>query len=213
MAELGAERPGADAARRRIADCHAVILCGGAGRRMGRRKEMLVIGGEPLLLRLCRSLMEVTDDVTVVADRERGYDFLPDNVSVATDRTADFGPVAGICAGMAASRRRLQLIVACDYPLADATLWRALADTLERHPEADAVLPEAEGKLHPLCALYRRETLAVWEAALAAGNRRVMAAADALTIVRWQPAADESYLLLNMNTPEDYRQAKERLGE
>ncbi|SFB27454.1 molybdopterin-guanine dinucleotide biosynthesis protein A [Cohnella sp. OV330] len=191
--------------------CHAVVLCGGAGRRMGTRKERLEFNGEPLLLRLCRSLSEIAERVTVVAERKREYEFLPGDVRVIEDDVAEFGPIAGICAGMAASELPLQLVVACDYPLAGPTVWRALAETMARHPEADAVLPEAGGKLHPLCALYRSHTLSIWQAALVSGNRRVMEATERMRFVKWLPGANASDQLMNMNTPEDYRLAKERL--
>ncbi|MDI4647167.1 molybdenum cofactor guanylyltransferase [Cohnella sp. F6_2S_P_1] len=194
-----------------ITDCHAVVLCGGAGRRMGARKELLDFNGEPLLFRLCRSLSNIARQLTVVTDVKREYDFLPREVRVIADQVADFGPVAGICAGMAASSFPLQLVVACDYPLAGPQVWRALADTLALHPEADAVLPEVGGKLHPLCALYRSRTLATWQAALDGGNKRVMAATERMRIVSWVPEDGATNALMNMNTPEDYRLAKERL--
>lgn len=194
-----------------ISGCHAVVLCGGAGRRMGARKERLEFNGEPLLLRLCRSLSEIAERVTVVAERKREYEFLPGDVRVIADDVAEFGPIAGICAGMAASELPLQLVVACDYPLAGPTVWRALAETLSRHPEADAVLPEVAGKLHPLCAIYRSHTLSVWQAALNSGNKRVMEATERMRFVKWLPEGNASDRLMNMNTPEDYRLAKERM--
>ncbi|WP_217596278.1 molybdenum cofactor guanylyltransferase [Cohnella sp. GbtcB17] len=192
--------------------CHAIVLCGGAGRRMGARKELLEFNGEPLLLRMCNSLSEIAERITVVADRERGYAFLPGGVRAIADDVAAFGPIAGICAGMAVSELPLQLVVACDYPLAGLYVWRALADTLARHPEADAVLPEAGGKLHPLCAIYRRRTLSAWQDALESGNRRVMAATQQMRIVKWLPEDGAAGQLMNMNTPDDYRLAKERLS-
>ncbi|CAI6078407.1 molybdenum cofactor guanylyltransferase [Cohnella sp. JJ-181] len=198
----------------RIPGCHAIVLAGGAGRRMGMRKELLDAEGEPLLLRICRRLSEVAEQVTVVTDRKRAYDFLPRQVRLTTDKVPDFGPVAGICAGMSESRLPLHLVVACDYPFAGPDLWRALAEKLELHPEADAVLPEAGGKLHPLCALYRGSIVESWRAALAAGNKRVMAATAEMRIIRWSAdTADANLLLMNMNTPEDYRMAKERWSQ
>lgn len=197
----------------RIAGCQAIVLSGGASRRMGERKELLQIAGEPLLLRLCRSLLDVAEEVTVVADRERPYDFLPSHVRIAVDQVADYGPIAGICAGMANSSLPLQLVVACDYPLASPRIWTELAQVLASHPEVDAVMPEAGSKLHPLCAIYRSTTLPAWEAALRSGNRRVMEAAQAMRILTWRPEAADAAGLMNMNTPEDFRLAKERLGE
>jgi molybdopterin-guanine dinucleotide biosynthesis protein A len=42
------------------------------------------------------------------------------------------------------------LMVACDLPYLDPTMLRILAD----HPGAGGVVPEAEGRLQPLCARY-----------------------------------------------------------
>ena len=49
------------------------ILAGGKSSRLGRDKAMVEIGGEPLLVRVIRSLEPVAASVTVVADRLGKY--------------------------------------------------------------------------------------------------------------------------------------------
>ncbi|MBB6669795.1 molybdenum cofactor guanylyltransferase [Cohnella nanjingensis] len=190
---------------------HAIVLAGGASRRMGTRKEWLDMNGEPNLLRQCRQLRLVAEEVTVATDARQDYPFLPPEVGVARDRVPDRGPVGGICAGMARSAAPLQLIAGCDYPLVPLRAWMRLAERLEADPAIDAIIPRALGKEHPLCGIYRRRTLPIWEDALARGELRVMAAVRRINAVFWIPEGEEEKGYVNMNAPEDYKDVKERL--
>ena len=64
-------------------------------------------------------------------------------------------PLAGLAAGLAASRHALVFACAADMPFAaDPALIDALVAAIAGH---DAVVPEAGGSLQPLCALWRRQ--------------------------------------------------------
>ncbi|MCC3374954.1 molybdenum cofactor guanylyltransferase [Cohnella sp. REN36] len=192
--------------------CHAIVLAGGASRRMGTRKERLDLNGEPNLLRLCRLLHGMADRVTVVTDARETYSFLPEDIAVVRDRVPDRGPVGGICTGMGVSDAPLQLVAGCDYPLVSEQAWFRLLRQLEANPNADAVVPVAFGKEHPLCAVYRARTLPLWEAALAAGELRVRRTVDRMSTVFRRMEDEEEAEYVNMNEPEDYAAVKERLS-
>lgn len=193
-------------------ECHAIVLAGGASRRMGTRKERLDLNGEPNLLRLCRLLRQLADRVTVVTDARETYPFLPEDIAVVRDRVPDCGPVGGICTGMGVSAAPLQLVAGCDYPLVSEQAWFHLLRQLEADPNADAVIPLALGREHPLCAVYRAWTLPLWEAALAGGELRVRRTVDRMNALFRRMEGEEEAGYVNMNEPEDYAAVKERLS-
>ncbi len=77
-----------------------IVLCGGKSTRMGQPKEWLPIGDELLLQRVVRTVMMVAKPVVVAARRGQALPPLPEGVAVVYDAVEDFGPLAGIAAGM-----------------------------------------------------------------------------------------------------------------
>ena len=121
----------------------AVLLTGGASRRMGEDKAALLVDGEPLGHRTARVLAEAGYHVTVLgAEPLEGHGFQRDENPHEGPLTAlrRFKPTAGAV-----------FVAACDMPVFDSRLVSVLAGRLA---DADAVVPMSEGRLQPLCALY-----------------------------------------------------------
>jgi molybdenum cofactor guanylyltransferase len=200
----------------------AFILCGGASSRMGKSKGMLEFGGEPLILRIARLVEPLVSVVTVIG-LPRGYAALglpmiedrqfggPDQ----SDGTA--GPLTGIATALTATRTDWNLILACDLPYLTAEwldwlLARAMVSGRQ------IVMPRTAGGLEPLAAVYRRECAELIIAALHRGVRKVT---DAMKQIRiefvtegdWRDIDPDGRVLLNMNAPEDYQEAKKWLED
>lgn len=116
----------------------------------------------------------------------------------------------GLVAALEAASGESVLVVACDLPLVTPELLLALV----AWPEADAVVPRRDGRAHPLCALYRRESvLAAARGRLGEGS---LALRDLLASVEtsWLEDADltqvdpDGTALTNVNTPEDLERAR-----
>jgi len=101
--------------------------------------------------------------------------------------------------------------VACDLPFVDPAL---LAGLISFAPGWSAVVPEALGNVHPLCAIYHRSVAQNAEDILMSGGgslRRLLAvpalrvrsvSEDELRV--WDPQLRS---FTNLNTPEEYAQA------
>jgi molybdopterin-guanine dinucleotide biosynthesis protein A len=116
------------------------------------------------------------------------------------------GPLAGIVAGLgwaAAQGFATLLIVPGDTPFLPR-------DLLARLGAAPAVA-EAGGRVHHLVCHLPVMSGPVLAAALARGHSRVGEALEALGARR--VAFDEASAFLNINTPQDYREARERLAD
>src|SRR5436305_4785273 len=131
-------------------ECTGVILAGGRSSRMGRPKAWLEFGGEPMLQRIARRLSAELPELVVVRAPGQGLPVV--EARFAEDRVEGEGPVAGLAAGLAAVTRTFAFVVTCDVPFVSLAVARGLLSLAD---DQDVVVPEWEGRLHPLQAVYR----------------------------------------------------------
>ena len=179
---------------------------------MGRDKALLPLAGQPLVLRVAERLAPLVASVTLVGAPER-YSGL--GLPVLADREADKGPLAGIITALEASRHDWNAVVACDLPDLEGRFVEFLLSEAVGS-SVDAVVPHAEGRWQPLCAVYHRRALPVFERVLAAGNPKIMLAFEELRVGRVSEEEMERFafplrMLKNMNTLEDYDETKRLL--
>jgi molybdopterin-guanine dinucleotide biosynthesis protein A len=116
------------------------------------------------------------------------------------------GALGGIHAALRASGSEKVFVVACDMPHLAPDLIRHLCSLME---EADVVVPEGEGGIEPLHAVYRKGVLPAVEDALRNGQCRVVSFFDRVRIRRVSLAEVERFdpclrAFRNINTPEEY---------
>ena len=190
------------------------ILAGGESSRMGRDKALLEIGGIALLVRTARLVEAIAGPPVVIggadACRSVGLRSIADDFPGA-------GPLGGIATALRASNAAWNLVVACDLPYLtkewlDFLVARALASS------ADAVLPMNTRGAEPLCAIYNKRAEPGVRGALERGTRKVTDGLASLRVetiepAEWKAFDSESLLFKNMNSPEDYEEAKLRLRD
>lgn len=159
----------------------AVILAGGAGRRLGGAgKPMLAVHGRPMLERVLDAVADA--DVTIVVGPETLP--LPGGVVRVSEEPAGGGPVAATAAGLAAlseigadadldpvgtgpggadpgaSRDGATVaLLAADLPFLDARAVRALRDALDRSTVDGVVFVDSGGRRQTLCGVWRTASL------------------------------------------------------
>ena len=198
----------------RFAYLSGFVLAGGGSSRMGRPKESLLLDGEAMLERQVRTLRSVARRVAVVGGSQfYGGD---SDVPRIPDAIADRGPLAGIYTALLESRTEFNLILGCDLPFVSRRLLSYLA-ARALATGSDVTVPRArDGRLQPLCAVYRRRALYAIRSRLAAGENKLRGffpRVDCTTIL-WRDLADAGFqtrVLDNMNTPEDYEYFRKRV--
>ena len=178
---------------------------------MGHDKGSLRFGDETMLERVARILGGIADHVIVVGRLDQQA---PAGVTVVHDPVEDLGPLAGLAAGLSASRTDLNFVVACDMPLINPAVLLRLADMIGDH---DACVAIADGHASALCGVYRSRLATVTHALLHAGERRVMRLLEQVPTMR---VAAESLrdidanldTFLSVDTPEKYVAALRTLG-
>jgi len=198
----------------------AFILTGGASSRMGKAKALLRFGTEPLILRIARTIEPLVSSVIAVGPSERyaalGLAVMEDQKFGIVDEGDERpGPLAGIASALRASRMDWNLIVACDLPYLSRE-WVAWLLARTEVSSGQIIMPRTEGGPEPLAAAYRRECAGPMTAALQRGIRKVTDAmaqlrTDFVTEREWHHIDPDGRVLRNMNSPEDYEEARKWL--
>jgi molybdopterin-guanine dinucleotide biosynthesis protein A len=187
----------------RNADLCAVILAGGQSRRMGRNKALIQVESRPLIARVAEQALRLTNQVFVSSNDAGVYDFL--GLPALPDLYPGQGPLAGLHAAFMNTDRPLVLLLACDLPALHDVMLRRLLELCQGH---DAVIPRTtDGRLHPLCGIYRRTCLNTIEHNVRKGiNKMTDLFRDGSLRVKFVDGRDGRFddsNLRNLNTPED----------
>lgn len=101
-----------------------IIVAGGRSSRMGQDKALLRLGGVTVLERIAAVLGQVTKRVIAVTRDPEQYREL--GLEMTADLYPGLGPLSGIHAGLSASNTEWGIVVACDMPLVQPEILRAL---------------------------------------------------------------------------------------
>jgi molybdopterin-guanine dinucleotide biosynthesis protein A len=191
-----------------VSDLAAFILAGGKSSRMGTDKVLLQLNGLTLLDRTLAIANSVTHDVRIVGDQTK----LAGLTNVIADRYPNCGPLGGIHAALASSPAELNLMLAVDLPFLESKFLEYLVSAA-RQSQTTVTVPRAAGGLQPLCAVYRRSFAELAEQALRVGKNkidRLFVPADTCVLEEEElkRAGFSAGMFQNVNTPEDWEQAK-----
>ncbi|HXX45381.1 MAG TPA: molybdenum cofactor guanylyltransferase [Candidatus Acidoferrales bacterium] len=188
------------------------VLAGGASSRMGRAKALLEIGGVPLIVRTARLAAAVAGSATVVGG---GGKYRTLGLRVIEDDLPGAGPLGGIATALRASEAPWNLILACDLPYLTRN-WLEFLVQRGVASQADAVIPMNTLGAEPLCAVYHKCGEPLIRTAIERGVRKVTDGlkelrVEAIAPAEWKAFDSDGLLFKNMNSPEDYEEAKTRL--
>jgi len=179
---------------------------------MGADKAFLDIGGVPLVSHALKLAASVTSEVRIVGRAETFAAF----GLVVEDVYRDRGPLGGIHAALLSAATDFNLMLAVDLPFVRQAFLQYLI-LQARDSSATVTVPRANGGFQPLCAVYRREFREVAEAALRRGKNKVDSLfAEVPTRIieedELRRAAFPAGMFRNLNTPEEWEQAKSDLS-
>ena len=191
----------------------ALLLSGGASRRMGRDKTLLIHEGRTLAQRTAHLLTLVVDLAIEIGPGRCGVE------SFQEDPPGQ-GPLAAIATGRRILRQRGHegpaLVLACDMPLLNEDVLRFLVD----HDAPGSVVPVVDGRSQPLCARWSGADLDAASDRYSRGERSLRfltgsAGAVLLDESQWGPHASRT-TFTDVDTPEDARRLgllREGLGQ
>ncbi|HEV2135304.1 MAG TPA: molybdenum cofactor guanylyltransferase [Terracidiphilus sp.] len=204
------------------ASASGFVLAGGASKRMGRDKALVEFAGEPLLARALRILQEAGLVARIAGARTELEQF----ARVINDAGPGRGPLAGICAALAACETQLAVFIPVDLPLLPASLVTVMVRRAEI-TDAAVTVPSVSGFAQTFPAVLDRTALPALEDALKQGSGGCFAAFEAAAAALGERVAvlPVEYLtqagqvahphglppaiwFLNVNTPAELRRAE-----
>ncbi|MEZ4271299.1 MAG: molybdenum cofactor guanylyltransferase [Myxococcota bacterium] len=182
-------------------DITAGILVGGRGRRMGYidKAQLTRTDGRSYLQHLVSELRPCVAEILLLGrDDQR---FTQAKFPLIADRLPDTGPMSGLESLLSYSVTPWGLLVACDMPAFDARLVSLLARA--RDDAAEVIVPESQGRCHPVCALYRSELGDAVTVEIDAGRLALQDFLKQRAVCAVSVPADLEGALLNVNHPQD----------
>ena len=180
---------------------------------MGQDKAFLQLGGRTLLERALDLSKNAANGVFIVGSAEKFAAFGP----VVEDIHTGHGPLGGIHAALTQTSTELNLMVAVDLPFLHPSFLRYLI-ARAHETGATVVLPKADGRSQPLCALYRRSFAEVAERSLLAGANKIdpLFSQVQTCVIEPQEMTRNGFteeMFRNLNTPEDWKEASAHFTE
>ncbi len=179
----------------------------------GKNKAFLQLGSKQFLDCLLETLSPLTDDILLVARdpalfSEWGLRTVPDIHRVRCALT-------GLHAGLAHCRTSHAFVAACDAPLLQPSLARGIMQQATQ--DIDAVVPEYEGYLEPLCAVYSTSCLPHAESMLQRGIHQIRRLYPLVRTRKLGPEFIRSLdpdmdSFVNVNTDNDLQILRQRAG-
>lgn len=188
-----------------------LILAGGKASRMGGINKALVpFLGRPMLAQVIERLSPQANEIFINANQDLKH-FEPFNLPIVTDEIDHFaGPLAGLHAGLKASRHEWVLSVPCDSPILPKDLAKCLLESAQAQA-ADIAIAKTNLQNHPVFCLCKKSLCDDLAAYLNQGGRKVN---------EWQQLHhcvevyfEDEYLFSNINTFDELAALEARLKE
>jgi len=190
----------------------AILLTGGASRRMGQDKAFLPLGKLPLWAAVAQQVAPICSQLFVLHSPEQNLDptalSLPPGTEVhyVCDPELHQGPLYALAQLSARLTLPWSLVLSTDLPFLTADF---LADLLQLSDQGNTMVAQNGGKQNPLLALYPTAQLQTAPALWAAGRQ------DAKALLEGQPVVsiNDRPEARGINRIEGYHSALAELGK
>lgn len=177
----------------------AVILAGGKSSRMGKDKSLLLVDGIPMIQHIYSQLAPCFKEILIATNNGKLFEFM--NIKIVNDHESCRGPLAGILAGLEASKYDINFMVACDIPYIDIKTVDLMIHEVEDY---DGVIPITNGGyMEPMFAIYRKNMLPAVRKTLRSGENKILKVFPYCKIKYIN--LGKANWLRNLNTENDYK--------
>ena len=183
----------------------AVILAGGRSRRMGEDKAFLPFPDTPLIGVVFGRLSGLFEKIMIIANDTRRYEKYP--CEVIKDIIPGKGPLGGLYTALSFSGTGYSFVTACDMPFLNRELIKHIVGSAGGY---DVVIPEFNGRLRPLCAVYSKNCLKIVEKSISGDDFRITGLLPFLKVraVKEKESVvfdKKGRSFININTENDYK--------
>jgi len=178
---------------------------------MGQNKALMSLGGKRLVNRVVAVMREVFGDLLMVTNTPEVYADL--GLPMVGDVWPEKGSLGGVYSAIYHVTTPYCLVVACDMPFLNAAIMRYL---ITQMADYDVIIPDVLDELQTLHAIYSKACLQPIERCLAAHRLRIVGffpdvRVRTVTASELQPYDPQLLAFQNLNTPEEFQAAEQRL--
>ncbi len=180
----------------------AVLLAGGASRRMGRDKATLYWNGGPLLTHQAAILRQTGAQQLLLSGRTEQIS-LVEGFTLVTDTEVGAGPAAALADVWREANASVLISLAIDCPRMPSDYLRELA--LAALQQERSVVPMLAGRFEPLAAAWHRSCVGEFFHSAGRSLQGICATLAKGNLLTVREVSDgEAQLFENINTPDDY---------
>jgi molybdopterin-guanine dinucleotide biosynthesis protein A len=187
-----------------------LVIAGGKSRRLGIDKRFIDIGGRTCIQRVLDAYQGIFDEILIAADAVEPFQSL--GVRVVVDLIPGMATLGGLYTGLHYAAGERVFAAAADMPWINPAAIRLV---LDRAASGDIAIPDVEGQLQPMHAVYSKACLPPLRALVEAGTLKVQDLCNCpeLRVHRIPQSAftavdPELRSFFNINTPDDLARAK-----
>ncbi|MGP4040584.1 molybdenum cofactor guanylyltransferase [Gracilibacillus sp. D59] len=192
-----------------------IVLTGGKSSRFKKDKAFASYKGDSFYQNVLKVMLTCVNNTYIVIRDNHSIQQVSANIKVITDHEPykGQGPLAGIYSAMIDGTANWYLVLPVDTPLMEPVILKKLITYMDNN-ENDAIVPRINGRIQPLVALYKRDTIQLMEQQLLDKKRSMHQLLEKLTVTFVDfPCEDEKYFI-NINTQEEYqRYVRDKNGE
>ena len=185
---------------------NAIILSGGDCSRISLTKSFIKIGSKTIIEETIDILNILFKDIIIVSNDVSKYSGL--GVKAAVEDVIPYkGPLGGIYTGLSYSDTYSNFIIACDMPFIEPMIISLL---LQHKDEYDVIVPEYNGFIEPLYAVYSKKCLDVILEHINKNDLKVINIFPELNVkkINCNKYSIAPNAFFNINTPGDLQQAR-----
>ncbi|CAN5307224.1 molybdenum cofactor guanylyltransferase [soil metagenome] len=194
------------------------VLAGGKSSRMGSDKALLEIGGKTFLENAIDALRPHCSTVKIILNRSQNHfiEKLTDQIPNIFDIYENRGALGGIHTAFKNCKTEFAIILAVDLPFVSSQAIEKLSEIALAFNEFSAFVPrQNDGKLQPLCAIYRtKDCLSEIENFLEtekSASVKSFLNKIPIKIVEQEIFADKKDIFFNVNNPRDFQELQHNL--
>jgi molybdopterin-guanine dinucleotide biosynthesis protein A len=185
---------------------NTAVMAGGQSRRFNADKTLEVVNGKPLIQHTLERMKPWSDGMAVVAKDCAKYAFL--GVPCAADIFEQQCPMVGILTALKYFGTHV-FVIGADTPLVNSAHAEKLFAACQGR---DAAVPDINGKIHPLYAVYAPSLIPLLEKQIEAGNYRLTDVLNLSNVVYLKnndifASENEKKSFININTKDDLETA------
>lgn len=132
------------------------ILAGGKNSRIGGiNKAFIRLGDTAIINSIISETEKIFSEIMIVTNNVEEYNHLKEKHSIVTDIIKNVGPLGGIHSALANSAKQAVFVISCDMPFPDPDIINKVVN-LCLSSTCDAVVPDINNLIEPLCAVYKK---------------------------------------------------------